>query len=77
MDSDSRDANIDPDQLARENAQGDSDRLPDGGAPGLGSSDGDVPPDAIRGPLGSSVEADDDDDLDDEDDDDVEVADLP
>ncbi|GLJ63003.1 MULTISPECIES: hypothetical protein [Microbacterium] len=54
--------------LARENAVSDPGRLPDEGAPGLGSSDGEVPPDAIRGP--GRDDAEDDDDR-------VEVEDLP
>ena len=59
MNADSREPDADPEQLERENARSDSDRLPEGGAPGLGSSDGDVPPDAIRGPVGEGVTADD------------------
>lgn len=84
MHTDDSGPNVDQNQLQRENAHGDAARLPDG-APGLGSSDGDVPPDAIRGPLGGSVttddedddEADEDDDEAGEEDDDIEVADLP
>jgi hypothetical protein len=59
MSSDSREPEVDAEQLERENARSESDRLPEDGAPGLGSSDGDVPPDAIRGPLGEGVTADD------------------
>jgi hypothetical protein len=59
MNEHSSEANVDQEQLERENARSDADRLPEGGAPGLGSSDGEVPPDAIRGPLGEGVTADD------------------
>ncbi|GAA4193019.1 hypothetical protein GCM10022219_14210 [Microbacterium oryzae] len=47
----------DNDKLAQENAQGSPERLPDGPA-GLGSSDGEVPPDAVRGPLSGPDEGD-------------------
>lgn len=60
--------------LDRENALSDPARLPDGGAPGLGSSDGEVAPDAIRGPGRDAEDTGDDPDGDD---DRVEVEDLP
>lgn len=60
--------------LDRENAASDPGRLPDSGAPGLGSSDRVVAPDAIRGPGRDAEEAGDDTD---EDDDRVDVEDLP
>lgn len=59
MSSNDKKPNVDQEQLARENARSESERLPKGGAPGLGSSDGEVPPDAIRGPIGEGVETDD------------------
>lgn len=59
MTSNDKKPNIDQEQLARENVRSASERLPERGAPGLGSSDGEVPPDAIRGPIGEGVEADD------------------
>ena len=57
MSSNDRTPNVDHEQLARENARSESERLPEGGGPGIGSSDGEVPPDAIRGPIGEGVEA--------------------
>jgi hypothetical protein len=57
----------DNDQLANENAQGSPERLPDGPA-GIGSSDGEVPPDAVRGPLSGAGDSDDES---------VDVEDLP
>lgn len=62
MNRDDKSPNVDQEQLARENARSESERLPEGGAPGLGSSDGEVPPDTIRGPIGEGVQADDDGD---------------
>jgi hypothetical protein len=66
MNSERRETEVDAEQLERENARSSSERLPEGGAPGLGSSDGDVPPDAIRGPLGEGVTAENDEAEDDE-----------
>ncbi|WP_353988531.1 hypothetical protein [Ruicaihuangia caeni] len=47
-DRDAGSPDVDPDDMAKQNAHSDPDRLPDEGKPGIGSSDGEVPPDAIR-----------------------------